>query len=120
MGVLVLLGANMLLSSLDIPSGARTAGGELLHERLGDTMKFVALLVASLILATGAFATAPARLGERARVDARREGLTGCYNRRASYEFSRDPNEPGLTGVSRAARRTASRASTIGYGHDGR
>jgi len=93
MGVLVLIGANMLLRSLDIPSGTPTADGELLRQRLREAMFFVALLVASLILATGAFATALARLGERARGDARREGLTGCYNRRAYYEFFKRESE---------------------------
>jgi diguanylate cyclase (GGDEF)-like protein len=43
----------------------------------------MALLSAALMVATGMFSTALARLGERQRSEARRDSLTGCLNRRA-------------------------------------
>ena len=89
MAVLGLVGTQMLQASLDIPPSARTASGELLEPRLGEIKLFLALLVASLVLTTGAFSTALAQLSERERSDARRESLTGCYNRRAYYELFR-------------------------------
>jgi diguanylate cyclase len=89
MGVLVLVGTQMLHRSLDIPEAARTASGELLVPRLLEIEQFFALLVVGLIVTTGAFSTALARLSERERRDARHDSLTGCYNRRAYYELFR-------------------------------
>ena len=43
----------------------------------------MALLSTALIVATGMFSTALARLGERQRREALRDSLTGCLNRRA-------------------------------------
>ncbi len=70
MGVLVFVGAGMLQGSLDV-----------------DAQLFLGLLLAALILATGVFATALARMSERQHGLARRESLTGCFNRRAFYEL---------------------------------
>ena len=89
LGVLVIVGTQMLQGSLDIAPDARTRSGELLLPRLREIEMFLGLLVASLILTTGAFSTALAQIGERERADARRESLTGCYNRRAYYELFR-------------------------------
>ncbi len=89
MGVLVLVGTQMLQRSLDIPHEARTTSGELLLPRLHEIEQFFALLVVGLIVTTGAFSTALARLSERERRDARHDSLTGCYNRRAYYELFR-------------------------------
>jgi diguanylate cyclase len=87
MGGLVLVGTQMLRRSLDIPPDARTASGELLGPRLAEIELFFALLVFGLLVTTGAFSTALARLSERERSDARRDSLTGCFNRRAYYEL---------------------------------
>ena len=65
----------------------RTESGELLRLRLFEIQFFLGLLVAALILATGVFSTALARMSERQRGLARRESLTGCFNRRAFYEL---------------------------------
>ena len=44
-------------------------------------------MVAALVLSTGVFSIALARMSERQRGLARRESLTGCFNRRAFYEL---------------------------------
>ncbi len=87
MGVLVFVGIGMLQGSLDIDPGTTTLSGELLRPRLFEIQFFLGLLVAALILATGVFSTALARMSERQRGLARRESLTGCFNRRAFYEL---------------------------------
>jgi diguanylate cyclase (GGDEF)-like protein len=48
---------------------------------------YLGALVASLTVATGAFSTVLAQMGERQRGLSRRESLTGCFNRRAFYEL---------------------------------
>lgn len=89
MSGLVLRGTQMVRRSLDIPPDARTATGELLEPRLLEIELFFALLVVGLVVTTGAFSTALARLSERERSDARHDSLTGCFNRRAYYELFR-------------------------------
>ncbi len=87
MSVLVFVGIGMLQSSLEIDPGTRTLSGELLRPRLFEIQFFHGLLLAALVLATGVFSTALARMSERQRGLARRESLTGCFNRRAFYEL---------------------------------
>jgi diguanylate cyclase (GGDEF)-like protein len=87
MGALVFVGVGMLQSSLAIEEDARTLRGELLRPRLFEIELFLGLLVAALVLATGVFSTALARMSETQRGLARRESLTGCFNRRAFYEL---------------------------------
>jgi len=87
MGVLVFVGIGMLQGSLDIDPMTKTVNGELLKPRLFEIQFFLSLLVVALIVATGAFSTALARMGERQKNLAHRESLTGCFNRRAFYEL---------------------------------
>ncbi len=87
MGALVFVGVGMLQSSVEIDPWTRTLSGELLRPRLFEIQFFLGILVAALILATGVFSTALARMSERQRGLARRESLTGCFNRRAFYEL---------------------------------
>jgi diguanylate cyclase (GGDEF)-like protein len=89
--VLVFLGIAELSSSLDLDPHARTRGGQLLAERLGEMQLYLGMLVASLSIAAGVFSNVLARMGERQRSLSRRESLTGCFNRRAFYElFTRE------------------------------
>jgi diguanylate cyclase (GGDEF)-like protein len=87
MGVLVFTGISMLKRSLDIDPASRTASGELLLPRLYEIQLFLGLLSLTVFLATGVFAAAIARAHERQRALARRETLTGCFNRLAFYEL---------------------------------
>lgn len=89
MGGLVFLGIGMLQASLDIPPGTRTLRGELLAPRLLEVQLFLILLAIALIVTTGVFSRALARIGERQRALARRDSLTGCFNRRAFDECFR-------------------------------
>jgi diguanylate cyclase (GGDEF)-like protein len=85
--VLVFFGVWMLQASLDIDPGSRTLSGELLLPRLFEIQFFLGLLALTVLLATAAFTAAVARTSERQRTLARRETLTGCFNRRAFYEL---------------------------------
>jgi diguanylate cyclase (GGDEF)-like protein len=85
--VLVFVGIAQLAESLDIDPHARTRGGQLLAERLGEIQLYLGVLVASLSVAAAVFSTVLARMGERQRHLSRRESLTGCFNRRAFYEL---------------------------------
>ena len=87
MGVLVFVGLGLLQSSLHIDPATRNTKGELLGPRLFEAQFFLGLLVVALIVATGVFSTALARMGERQRSLAYRESLTGCFNRRAFPEL---------------------------------
>lgn len=89
MAGLVFLGIGMLQASLDIPPGTRTLRGELLAPRLLEVQLFLGLLATALIVTTGVFSRALAWIGERQRALARRDSLTGCFNRRAFDEFFR-------------------------------
>ena len=84
---LVFVGVWMLQRSLDIDPQARTLSGELLLPRLIEIQFFFGLLALTVMLATAAFTAAVARTSERQRMLARRESLTGCFNRRAFYEL---------------------------------
>ncbi len=87
LGLVVFLGVHMLQRSLHIPESAVTARGEPLLARLHEMQFFLGLLLLVLMTATGTFSTALARIGERQRALARRESLTGCFNRRAFDEI---------------------------------
>jgi diguanylate cyclase (GGDEF)-like protein len=76
----------MLQHSLELPPDTRTTSGELLRPRLDEIEFFVVLVVAALVLTTAAFSTGLGRMGERQRVHALYDNLTGCLNRRAFYE----------------------------------
>ena len=84
---LVFLGVWMLQDSLDIDPESRTLSGELLLPRFLEIQFFLGLLALTVLLATAAFTAAVARTSERQRMLARRESLTGCFNRRAFYEL---------------------------------
>lgn len=88
LGLVVFQGVHMQQRSLAIP-GDVLSGGQPLVVRLEELQFFLGLLLAALMAATGVFSTALARLGERQRVLAQRESLTGCFNRRAFHEFFR-------------------------------
>ena len=85
--VLVFVGIAELSSSLELDPTARTRGGQLLVERLGEMQLYLGMLVGSLSVAAFVFSTVLARMGERQRSLSRRESLTGCFNRRAFYEL---------------------------------
>jgi diguanylate cyclase (GGDEF)-like protein len=82
LGLVVFLGVHQALGSIELAIDARTVDGELLLPKLREIILMMALLSTALILATGMFSTALARLGERQRHEARRDALTGCLNRR--------------------------------------
>jgi diguanylate cyclase (GGDEF)-like protein len=86
-GLLVFAGIGMMRHSLEIDAATRTTRGELLLPRLNEIQFFLGLLVLVLLLATGVFSHELARTSERHRLLARRETLTGLFNRRAFYEF---------------------------------
>jgi diguanylate cyclase (GGDEF)-like protein len=86
MGALFVVGMLMLQHSLELPPDTRTTSGELLRPRLDEIEFFVVLVVAALVLTTAAFSTGLGRMGERQRVHALYDNLTGCLNRRAFYE----------------------------------
>ena len=85
--VLVFVGIAELSSSLELDPTARTRGGQLLVERLGEMQLYLGVLVGSLSVAAFVFSTVLASMGERQRSLSRRESLTGCFNRRAFYEL---------------------------------
>ena len=85
--VLVFVGIAELSESLELDPTARTRGGQLLAQRLGEMQLYLGMLVASLSIAAFVFSTVLARMGERQRSLSRRESLTGCFNRRAFYEL---------------------------------
>jgi diguanylate cyclase (GGDEF)-like protein len=87
MGVLVYVGISMLKRSLGIDPQTRTVSGEPLAPRLFEIQFFLGLLALTVFMTTAAFAAALARASERNRAEARRESLTGCFNRRAFYEL---------------------------------
>jgi len=54
---------------------------------LAETPLFLGLVGLALVVAAAVFSAALVRLGDRRRGLARRESLTGCFNRRAFYEL---------------------------------
>lgn len=71
----------------DIPSTTLTLEGQLLLPRLWEIGLFLALLLITVLATTSVFASALAQLSERERGVSLRDGLTGCYNRRAFYDM---------------------------------
>jgi diguanylate cyclase (GGDEF)-like protein len=91
MGVVVLSGIGLLKQSLDLDPEARTQQGALLLNRIDEIQFFLTLLVGAVFVASAVFAGAIARASERQRHLARRDSVTGCFNRRAFYElFARE------------------------------
>ncbi len=87
LGAVVFLGVHQALSSIKIAFDTRTATGELLLPRLREIILVMGLLSTALIVATGMFSTALARMGERQRREAQLDSLTGCCNRRSFEEL---------------------------------
>ena len=86
LGLVVFLGVHQALGSIELALDTRTVDGQLLIPRLREIVLTMALLSTALIVATGMFSTALARLGERQQHEARRDTLTGCLNRRVFDE----------------------------------
>jgi diguanylate cyclase (GGDEF)-like protein len=84
---LALQGTRMAIASLGIPPNGVTAGGEPLLPHLREIGWFLALLLAVVIVTISMLAAALARIGERERHVARRDQLTGAFNRRAFYDL---------------------------------
>lgn len=82
LGLVVFLGVHQALGSIEIAIDARTADGDLLLPRFREIVLAMGLLSTALIVATGMFSTALARMGERQRREAQLDSLTGCLNRR--------------------------------------
>ncbi len=100
LGLVVFLGVHQALGSIELALDARTATGELLLPKLREIILAMGLLSIALILATGIFSTALARLGERQRREALLDGLTGCYNRRAfAASFQREAERSRRLGL---------------------
>jgi len=100
LGLVVFLGVHQALGSLEIALDARTATGDLLIPRLREIVLVMGLLSTALIVATGMFSTALARLGERQRLEARRDSLTGSFNRRVFDEhFAREAERSRRLGM---------------------
>jgi diguanylate cyclase (GGDEF)-like protein len=83
LGMVVFLGVHQALGSIAVALDTRTADGALLLPRLREIVLVMGLLSTALIVATGMFSTALARMGERQRREAQVDSLTGCYNRRS-------------------------------------
>ncbi|NNG16015.1 MAG: sensor domain-containing diguanylate cyclase [Gemmatimonadales bacterium] len=71
----------------DIPRATLTLEGQPLLPRLSEIGLFLALLLITVLATTSVFASALAQLSERERGVSLRDGLTGCYNRRAFYDM---------------------------------
>lgn len=95
LGLVVFLGVHQALGSIELAIDTRTVDGELLLPKLREIVLMMALLSTALILATGMFSTALARLGERQRHEARRDALTGALNRRTFPDLFANEVERG-------------------------
>jgi diguanylate cyclase (GGDEF)-like protein len=93
LGAVVFLGVHQALASIQIAFDTRTATGELLLPRLREIILVMGMLSTALIVATGMFSTALARMGERQRREAVLDGLTGCRNRRSFDDEFRKESE---------------------------
>jgi len=82
LGLVVFLGVHQAIGSLEVALET-TGRGELLLPRLREIVLVMGLLSTALIVATGMFSTALARMGEQQRREAQLDSLTGCFNRRA-------------------------------------
>jgi diguanylate cyclase (GGDEF)-like protein len=85
MVALVALGVAIVVR--DIPQATLTLEGQPLLPRLWEIGLFLTLLLITVIATTSIFAAALAQLSERERGVSLRDGLTGCYNRRAFYDM---------------------------------
>lgn len=82
LGLVVFLGVHQSLASIEAAL-ASSGGSPALLPRLREIVLVMGLLSTALIVATGMFSTALARMGERERREAQLDSLTGCHNRRA-------------------------------------
>jgi diguanylate cyclase (GGDEF)-like protein len=87
LGILMSLGVSHLAATLGISPEARTETGELLTQRLTEILVFLGVLFVVLLITTVLFTLALARRGESEHEVAQRDGLTGCFNRRAFKEL---------------------------------
>jgi diguanylate cyclase len=85
MVALVAQGVAMIVR--DIPAATLTLEGKPLLPRLWEIGLFLVLLFITVLATTSVFAAALAQLSERERGVSLRDGLTGCYNRRAFYDM---------------------------------
>jgi len=109
MVAVVVQGAVMVIA--DIPADTVTTNGQPVTALLAQIGVFLFLLLTAILATTGIFASALARLGEREQNVAVRDGLTGCYNRRAFYDmFQREADR---------SRRLGRGISIIGLDIDG-
>lgn len=100
LGLVVFLGVYQALGPLEIAIDTRTATGDLLLPRLREIILTMGLLSTALILATGMFSTALARMGERQRREASLDSLTRCHNRRAfASSFEREAERSRRLGL---------------------
>jgi diguanylate cyclase (GGDEF)-like protein len=83
LGVVVFLGVHQALRALEVAVEAQGSPAAQLLPRVREIILVMALLSTALILATGIFSTALARMGERQRRESLSDSLTGCFNRRA-------------------------------------
>jgi diguanylate cyclase (GGDEF)-like protein len=83
LGLLVLLGVQLLAQALDIPDFAVTVSGDPLVPRLREMGLFVGVFVVVLLITTMALTAALAGVGDQHRERSLRDDLTGCFNRRA-------------------------------------
>lgn len=83
LAVLVFEGVRLSVSGLGLAPATLTADGQPLIPRLRELGVFLGLLFVVTALTTTTFAAALAQLGEREQGAARRDAVTGCFNRRA-------------------------------------
>ncbi len=83
LGLLVLLGVQLLESALQIPDFAVTVTGDPLLPRLREMGLFVGVFVVVLLITTMALTATLAGIGDQHRERSLRDDLTGCFNRRA-------------------------------------
>lgn len=100
LGTLTMLGIRSVAQALELAPDTLTPSGEPLLLRLNEIGLFVTVTFAVLLLTTVLFAAALARASERNRQVARRDALTGCFNRRAFDEiYVREANRSDRLGL---------------------
>jgi len=87
LGLVVFLGVHEALASIEVTLADSADAADLMLPRLREIVLVMALLSVALIVATGMFSTALARMGERQRRSAELDPLTGCFNRRSFAEL---------------------------------
>ena len=85
--MVALVAQGVVMVIRDIPDATLTLAGQPLLPRLWEIGLFLTLLLITVLATTSVFAGALAQLSERERGVSLRDGLTGCYNRRAFYDM---------------------------------